>query len=63
MQISPTMRPLRRDVDFRARLARLLTERVPHEPEVIGLLALMLSYDACHATRISVEGVLIPLEE
>ena len=44
------------------RLGRLLVELLP-EPEVIGLLALMLLHDARRATRTTPDGVLIPLEE
>ena len=45
------------------RLARLLVELVPNEPEVLALLALMLLHDARRATRIGADGALIPLEE
>jgi len=45
------------------RLARLLVELVPQEPEVLALLALMLLHDARRATRIGADGALIPLEE
>jgi RNA polymerase sigma-70 factor, ECF subfamily len=45
------------------RLARLLAELVPREPEVLALLALMLLHDARRATRIGADGALVPLEE
>ena len=45
------------------RLARLLVELVPQEPEVLALLALMLLHDARRAARIGADGALIPLEE
>ena len=44
------------------RLGRLLVELL-HEPEAIGLLALMLLHDARRATRTSAAGELVPLEE
>ncbi|WP_216215231.1 RNA polymerase sigma factor [Amycolatopsis aidingensis] len=45
------------------RLARLLAELMPAEPEASGLLALMLLHDARRATRVGAGGELIPLEE
>jgi RNA polymerase sigma-70 factor (ECF subfamily) len=45
------------------RMARLLVELMPGEPEARGLLALMLLHDARRATRIGADGVLVPLEE
>lgn len=45
------------------RLARLLVELVPQEPEVLALLALMLLHDARRAARIDADGALVPLEE
>ncbi|WP_086841906.1 RNA polymerase sigma factor [Amycolatopsis kentuckyensis] len=45
------------------RLARVLTELMPDEPEALGLLALMLLQHARRETRIDAEGVLVPLEE
>ena len=45
------------------RLARLLVELMPGEPEAQGLLALMLLHNARRATRIDSEGALVPLEE
>jgi RNA polymerase sigma-70 factor (ECF subfamily) len=44
------------------RLARLIIELLP-EPEVAGLLALMLFHDARHASRTSLEGDLVLLED
>jgi RNA polymerase sigma-70 factor (ECF subfamily) len=55
---------LRPDLSREAiRLARLLVELLPGEPEVLGLLALMLLHDARHATRVGIDGALVPLEE
>jgi RNA polymerase sigma-70 factor (ECF subfamily) len=45
------------------RLARVLGALMPDEPEVQGLLALMLLHDARSAGRLSGAGDLIPLEE
>jgi RNA polymerase sigma-70 factor, ECF subfamily len=45
------------------RLARLLVQLMPEEPEIRGLLALMLLHDARRATRIGGDGALVPLEE
>jgi RNA polymerase sigma-70 factor (ECF subfamily) len=47
--------------DEAIRLARLLLELLPGEPEVAGLLALMLLVDARRAARIDVDGDLILL--
>jgi len=44
-------------------LARMLHELMPDEPEVRGLLALLLVTDARRATRVSAEGRLLRLEE
>ena len=44
------------------RLARLLIELLP-EPEVAGLLALMLLHDSRRAARISPQGDLVLLED
>lgn len=49
--------------DEALRLARLLTELLPEEPETLGLLALLLLHDARRATRADAAGRLIPLEE
>jgi RNA polymerase sigma-70 factor (ECF subfamily) len=55
---------LRPDLSGEAiRLARLLVELMPTEPEARGLLALMLLHDARRETRVSAEGALVPLEE
>jgi RNA polymerase sigma-70 factor (ECF subfamily) len=45
------------------RLARLLVELLPDEPEAGGLLALMLLHDARRAARINAAGELVPLED
>ena len=45
------------------RLGRLLVELMPHEPEVLGLLALMLLVDARRAARVSADGALVPLAQ
>lgn len=45
------------------RLGRLLNELMPAEPEVTGLLALMLLHDARRAARVDREGDLVTLEE
>jgi RNA polymerase sigma-70 factor (ECF subfamily) len=45
------------------RLGRLLSQLMPDEPEVLGLLALMLLTDARRDTRTSADGILIPLDE
>ena len=45
------------------RLGRVLAELLPAEPEVMGLLALMLLIDARRAARTSAEGALVPLAE
>ncbi|HEX7440832.1 MAG TPA: DUF6596 domain-containing protein [Caldimonas sp.] len=45
------------------RLARLLVELMPDEPEVLGLLALTLLHDTRRGTRVDAEGALVPLEE
>ena len=45
------------------RLGRLLAELMPHEPEVLGLLALMLLHDARRPARMQANGMLVPLEE
>ena len=45
------------------RLGRLLTELMPDEPEVLGLLALMLLVDARRAARTTPDGELVPLAE
>ena len=44
------------------RLGRLLVELMPDEPEVRGLLALMLLHDARRPARVDDDGALVPLE-
>jgi len=45
------------------RLARLLVELMPAEPEAVGLLALMLLHDSRRDTRQTPDGELVLLEE
>jgi RNA polymerase sigma-70 factor (ECF subfamily) len=45
------------------RLGRLLAELMPDEPEVMGLLALMLLAESRRAARVGPSGELIPLAE
>jgi RNA polymerase sigma-70 factor (ECF subfamily) len=45
------------------RLGRLLSELMPDEPEVMGLLALMLLIQARRAARTTADGALVPLAE
>jgi RNA polymerase sigma-70 factor, ECF subfamily len=45
------------------RLGRLLAALMPDEPEVLGLLALMLLHDARRAGRVDGAGEVVPLEE
>ncbi len=45
------------------RLARLVCDQMPEEPEAVGLLALMLLTDARRTTRVGDDGVLIPLPD
>jgi len=45
------------------RLARILCDLMPDEPEALGLLALMLLHDARREARTSVRGELLVLEE
>src|SRR5207253_7417654 len=45
------------------RLGRLLVEVMPNEPEVLGLLALMLLTESRRATRTTLEGNLVPLAD
>jgi RNA polymerase sigma-70 factor (ECF subfamily) len=49
--------------DEAIRLARLLVELRPDDPEVLGLLALMLLTDARRAARVSADGRQILLED
>jgi RNA polymerase sigma-70 factor, ECF subfamily len=48
--------------DEAIRLARTLAALMPDEPEVVGLLALMLMHGARHAARVDDAGDLVPLE-
>jgi RNA polymerase sigma-70 factor (ECF subfamily) len=45
------------------RLVRILAELLPEEPEVLGLLALMLLHDSRRAARVDEHGALVTLEE
>ena len=45
------------------RLARMIHARIPEDPEIAGLLALMILTDARRAARTGAEGELIPLDE
>jgi RNA polymerase sigma-70 factor, ECF subfamily len=45
------------------RLGRLLSELMPDEPEVVGLLALMLLLHSRHPARTTTHGGLVPLPE
>lgn len=55
---------LRDDVGREAiRLGRLLAALMPDEPEVLGLLSLMLFHDARRASRTDADGRLVPLDE
>jgi RNA polymerase sigma-70 factor (ECF subfamily) len=45
------------------RLARLLTELMPDEPEALGLLSLILLHDAWRDARLDAGGELVTLEE
>ncbi|MFF4829933.1 RNA polymerase sigma factor [Streptomyces sp. NPDC001312] len=45
------------------RLARVLAGLMPDEPEVLGLLALLLLHDARRATRVDAAGDLVTLED
>jgi RNA polymerase sigma-70 factor (ECF subfamily) len=55
---------VRRDLCAEAiRLARVLASLMPDEPEVAGLLALMLLQDARREARVSAAGELVLLEE
>ena len=55
--------PIRHDLSAEAiRLTRLIAQLMPDEPEVIGLLALMLLTDARRTVRVA-DGALVPLPE
>ncbi|MEP6462216.1 MAG: sigma-70 family RNA polymerase sigma factor [Frankiaceae bacterium] len=45
------------------RLARMLHEQAPHDPEVAGLLAMMLLTEARRPARTSASGALVPLAQ
>lgn len=45
------------------RLARLLTELMPDEPEALGLLALMLLIESRRAARTTPDGALVLLAD
>ena len=45
------------------RLARTLAELMPDEPEVLGLLALMLLHNSRRPSRVNETGDLVPLED
>jgi RNA polymerase sigma-70 factor (ECF subfamily) len=49
--------------DEAIRLAKLLAVLMPDEPEVLGLLALMLFHDSRRAARIGPEGEIVLLED
>jgi RNA polymerase sigma-70 factor, ECF subfamily len=49
--------------DEAIRLGRMLAELIPDDPEVLGLLALMLLIDARADARIDVSGAIVPLDE
>jgi RNA polymerase sigma-70 factor (ECF subfamily) len=49
--------------DEAARLARLVVELMPDEPEPRGLLALVLLHHARRSTRLGTDGVIVPLED
>ena len=44
------------------RLARLVAELMPQEPEALGLLALLLLQDSRRDTRVGTDGAIVPLE-
>lgn len=55
---------VRRDLTEEAMfLARLVTELLPHEPEALGLLALMLHAEARRRARRRADGEYVPLAE
>src|SRR6185295_2163946 len=45
------------------RLGRVLSELMPEEPEVLGMLALMLLHDSRRDARTDADGALVVLEE
>ena len=61
---SPGDRLVRDDLCAEAlRLGRLLVELMPDEPEVMGLLALMLLAESRRPARVDLDGLLVPLDE
>ena len=55
---------IRRDLASEAvRLARVLCQLMPGEPENLGLLALMLLHDSRREARMNAAGELVPLDE
>jgi RNA polymerase sigma-70 factor (ECF subfamily) len=61
---SPNTALVRTDLCAEAiRLGRTLAELMPDEPELLGLIALMLLHDARRAGRVGADGELVPLEE
>ena len=56
--------PVRRELCAEAvRLARLLADLAPDDPETLGLLALVLLQDSRRSARVDAEGRLVPLAE
>jgi RNA polymerase sigma-70 factor, ECF subfamily len=56
--------PLRPDLSREAiRLGRVIVKLMPDEPEALGLTALLLLHDARQATRVSLDGVTVRLED
>ena len=56
--------PTRADLSAEAiRLGRLVAELMPDEPEVLGLLALMLLHESRRAARTSADGELVLLDD
>ena len=49
--------------DEAIRLARILVELAPREPEAAGLLALLLLHDSRRAARTDEDGNLVTLED
>jgi RNA polymerase sigma-70 factor (ECF subfamily) len=55
---------VRRELSVEAiRLARVVDRLLPGEPEVLGLLSLMLLHDARREARVSADGALVLLED
>ncbi|MFF2371278.1 RNA polymerase sigma factor [Agromyces sp. NPDC058110] len=60
----PDTDPVRAELTAEAiRLTRLVHELLPHDGEVVGLLALMLLTEARRPARVSPDGELVPLGE